>query len=213
MTAGVLDTARLDAELARLLDDAAFQAIVAALHDDPPEPPMGAPQPVVRTAHPLVAKTTAELLTEAGIASGPSTAARPDGAAVSPLRGIWRILPDRLLALRRPLGLINYRHVTIAEHLELTARVLQHSGWARTPGRLRTRSGRRCILGAQAALYTMEYGDHQTAVAAGSYLDAVLRARRQAPPFWRWNDTAATDLGQVLQLVEEAAALARANNA
>jgi hypothetical protein len=164
------------------------------------------------TAHPLVTKTTDQLVTEAltavDIEDGqehevPAPAAP---AMASPLSGIWRFVPDSLLRIRRPRGPVNYRHVTITQHLELTAAILERD-WAHTGTRVR-RLHRRCVLGAQVALYAMGYGDAMTANAAGDYITAVLRQRSQHLPFEDWNELPGRTHDQVLDVVRTAATLA-----
>jgi hypothetical protein len=159
-----------------------------------------------RTAHPLVTLPTTELVRQALAATSATPVHTPAAAVASPLRGIWRVLPDRLLLLSRPRGPVNYRHLTVGEHLELTAAVLEHAGWARTGRRARTLTGRRCILGAQVALYAMGYGDRETANAAGGYLNRILRDRGIREDYSTWNER--VDRKQALKLVREAAAIA-----
>jgi hypothetical protein len=163
-----------------------------------------------RTAHPLVTATTEELvrtalgnLPTAPAATGPATPELP--------RGLWRVLPDRLLALhpaRRGEGVQRLR-ISVAEHLELTALVLERWGWSKTGRHIRTGAGRRCILGAQYAVFRLGYGTEDTAVAAGAHLQAVLARRGVRVPFPQWNDSADVTREQVLAVVRDAAAAAR----
>ncbi|RAJ41898.1 hypothetical protein K388_07506, partial [Streptomyces sp. KhCrAH-43] len=103
------------------------------------------------TAHPLVTKTTQQLVAEA-LADAPV-------AAAVPLPGrVLRMLPDWVLSIPA----VRHRHggaraVTVTEHLELTALVIERYGWAQNAHR--TTGGRRCILGAQAVLYRLGWGD------------------------------------------------------
>lgn len=162
-----------------------------------------------RTAHRLVSATTQDLVREA-LANLPAPAGRPEDGAVLP-GGIWRILPDRLLALhpgRRGQGVTRLR-ITVPEHLELTALVLQRWGWAKTPRGWRTPAGRRCILGAQAVLFRLGYGTEDTATAAGQHIQAVLTGRGVKVPFWTWNDQPGVTGAQVLAVVRDAATDAR----
>lgn len=165
-----------------------------------------------RTAHPLVTATTEELVRAAlaELDNRPTSAAA--SAAVPQLpRGLWRVLPDRLLALHpgRVVERSARRQITVAEHLELTALVLERWGWAQTPTGWRTAGGRRCILGAQAALFHLGYGNEDTATAAGAHLNAVLRARGIRQPFPFWNDQSHVGCDQALALVRDAAIAAR----
>ncbi|MFE5944250.1 hypothetical protein [Streptomyces sp. NPDC056480] len=156
------------------------------------------------TAHPLVTKTTAELLTEA-LGAAPTAPAAP--ALTAPACAL-RLLPDWVLnfpLLRQLHG--GGRHISVAEHLELTALVIERYGWHR--GALRSASGRRCILGAQAVLFRLGYGDEHTALAAGHRLQAVLAARGITEPYHRWNDAIGRTREEALTLVRTAATHAR----
>ncbi|MFE5548318.1 hypothetical protein ACFQ71_31460 [Streptomyces sp. NPDC056534] len=160
------------------------------------------------TAHPLVTKTTAELIAEA-LGTLPPAAVAP--VLTAPTRGL-RILPDWVLnfpLLRQLHG--GGRRIGIAEHLELTALVIERYGWHR--GTLRSTTGRRCILGAQAVLFRLGYGDETTAIAAGTRLQAVLAQRGITEPYHRWNDATGRTLGEVLALVRTAATHARQEDA
>lgn len=151
-----------------------------------------------RTAHPLVTKTTAQLVAEA--LTQPE---QPDPApALAPPSRALRILPDW------PLSLLGHRTgagrtITVAEHLELTALVIRRYGW--TQRTLRTTSGRRCILGAQAVLYRLGYGDDRTAEEAGRRIQNVLNGRGISSPFWAWQDGPERTEVEVLHLIREAA--------
>ncbi|MFD4764530.1 hypothetical protein ACFWOJ_38745 [Streptomyces sp. NPDC058439] len=151
------------------------------------------------TAHPLVTKTTAELIAEALGTEVP--AAVP--ALELPGR-MLRILPDWVL--RFPIARHRHggaRHITVAEHLELTALVIGRYGWAQ--GTHRTTSGRRCILGAQAVLYRLGIGDESTVAAAGQRLQAVLAARGCTLTYAKWNDIPGRTQDDVLALIRTAA--------
>lgn len=152
------------------------------------------------TAHPLVTKTTAELIAEAL-----GTPAPAETAAALELPGrMLRVLPDWVL--RFPLVRHRHggaRHITVAEHLELTALVIERYGWAQ--GTHRTTSGRRCILGAQAVLFRLGLGDETTVAAAANRLQAVLAARGCTLPYARWNDFPGRTETDVLALIRTAA--------
>ncbi|MFE7268520.1 hypothetical protein ACFU9B_42225 [Streptomyces sp. NPDC057592] len=151
------------------------------------------------TAHPLVTKTTQQLVAEA---LGTQAPAAPVAA---PLPGrMLRLLPDWVLQI----PIVRHRHggarqVTVAEHLELTALVIERYGWAQ--GTHRTRSGRVCILGAQAVLYRLGIGDETTVDRAGQRLQAVLQSRGCTLPYHRWNDMPDRSQGEVVALVRTAA--------
>ncbi|MFJ7497853.1 hypothetical protein ACIQZB_43575 [Streptomyces sp. NPDC097727] len=151
------------------------------------------------TAHPLVTKTTQQLVAEALGTQAPAT------TTAAPLPGrMLRLLPDWVLQI----PIVRHRHggnrqVTVAEHLELTALVIQRYGWAQDTHR--TRSGRVCILGAQAVLYRLGIGDESTVDRAGQRLQAVLRSRGCTLPYHRWNDMPDRTSGEVVALVRTAA--------
>ncbi|MGA5870680.1 DUF6197 family protein [Streptomyces cinereoruber] len=157
------------------------------------------------TAHPLVTKTTAELIAEA--LGTPALAAVLAPVLAPPARAL-RLLPDWALAfplLRQLHGA--GRHISVAEHLELTALVIERYGWH--SGALRSTSGRRCILGAQAVLFRLGYGDETTARAAGHHLQAALADRGISEPYHRWNDATGRTRTEVLALIRTAATTAR----
>jgi hypothetical protein len=161
-----------------------------------------------RTGHPLITATTEELIRL--VLVNVDTALRDDSGRAAPglPGGLWRVPPDRLLSphpARRSEGVERLR-ISAAEHLELTALVLERWGWAQTGGRVRTAGGRRCILGAQAVVYRLGYGTDDTAATAGAHLDAVLRTRGITTPYPAWNEQPDVDRAQVLALVRDAAA-------
>ncbi|MBK3582580.1 hypothetical protein JHN49_02205 [Streptomyces sp. MBT57] len=150
------------------------------------------------TAHPLVTKTTAELVAEA---LGAEQLHAP--APVLPGR-VLRLLPDWVLTV----PMIRHHHgaarpITVAEHLELTALVIQRYGWAQRTHR--TTGGRRCILGAQAVLYRLGMGDESTVAAAGQRLQSILRARGCTATYAAWNDCPDRTQTEVLALLRDAA--------
>lgn len=149
-----------------------------------------------RTAHRLVSVPTAVLVAEA-LGGTPTPAPAP---VVLP-GGVWRVLPDRLLALRPHRRV----QVTTAQHLALTALVLQQWGWARTGGRIRTRTGRRCILGAQAVVHHLGYGSDLTLADAGRQLDGALTARGIRLAYHEWNEQPHVTQQDALGLIRQAA--------
>ncbi|WP_330435525.1 hypothetical protein OIC43_31025 [Streptomyces sp. NBC_00825] len=151
------------------------------------------------TSHPLVTKTTTALIAEALGTEAPAAAP----ALELPGR-MLRILPDWVLCF----PIVRHRHggarqITVAEHLELTALVIERYGWAQ--GTHRTTSGRRCILGAQAVLYRLGLGDESTVAAAAQRLQTVLRARGCTLTYAAWNDLPDRSQGEVIALVRTAA--------
>lgn len=142
-----------------------------------------------------------ELIREAGIITGPGPRPEKKQKSRGLPGGLWKMLPDWTLTARR-----QQRAVSVAEHLQLTALVIQRYGWARRA--LRTPSGRRCILGAQAVLYRLGYGDEHSARAAGEVMDRILRKRGIRVPYHEWNDHPERTGGEALYLLREAAAVA-----
>ncbi|MCW7991780.1 hypothetical protein XF35_43005 [Streptomyces platensis subsp. clarensis] len=135
-----------------------------------------------RTAHRLVTKTTDQLIAEALRQPDQTPASAPTLAVPGKL---LRILPDWTLTFARQLHAGTTRHITVAQHLELTALVIQQHGWAR--GRMRNTSGGRCILGAQYVLRQLGYGDDRTPAEAGRHLTNLLAARGIQQPIHQWN--------------------------
>ncbi|TXS22409.1 hypothetical protein EAO70_05990 [Streptomyces sp. adm13(2018)] len=158
-------------------------------------------QQAPKTAHPLVTKTTAQLVAEAlAVPEAELVTAAP--VLQAPARW-WRIIPDWALALTPARRLHGAgRPVTVQQHLELTALVLEQYGHHR--GGLRSRGGARCILGAQAVLYRLGYGDEETAEAAGQAMQNVLRRRGIEADYHAWNDQPGRTQAEALQLIREA---------
>ncbi|MEV6726877.1 hypothetical protein AB0M94_38905 [Streptomyces xanthochromogenes] len=158
------------------------------------------------TAHHLVTKTTAALVAEAlaTLPAAPAVSA-PELLAPSPL---LRLLPDWALPVVRRLHAGRSRRVTAAEHLELTALVLETWGWAHN-GKARTLDGRRCIMGAQAVLFRLGYGDESTVHAAAGHLQDVLGQRGISQAYYWWNEGPGRTREEALVLVRTAASQAR----
>jgi len=175
------------------LDLTAFADTVEAWLADP-----------ARTAHRLVSLPTAELVAQALAGLPAAPASRPP--AVGPIPGgVWRVLPARLLTLHpaRHCEGVGRLRISVAEHLELTALVLGRWGWAQ--GRNRSRGGRRCILGAQYAVFRLGYGTEDTAIEAGRRIQDTLTTRGEHRPYPEWNDLPHTTREAALALVREAA--------
>lgn len=155
-----------------------------------------------RTAHRLVSLPTAVLVAQA-LASQPAPVA--DGPVLP--GGVWRVMPDRLLALHpaRRAERLDRLRIPVAGHLELTARVLTEWGWARTGRRIRTVGGSRCILGAQYALFRLGWGTEYTVVEAGRRIQGVLAARGIREPYPAWNEWPGVSREQVIAVVRTAA--------
>ncbi|PNG97026.1 DUF6197 family protein [Streptomyces malaysiensis] len=163
-------------------------------------PAVPAPAPARVSGSDIELPPVDELIAQAGIVTGPAprTKKPPKTNDRELPGGLWRMLPDWALTARRG----RRREVTVTEHLQLTALVIQRYGWC---GRgLRSRSGRRCILGAQAVLYRLGYGSQDTAMAAGRVMDRILAGRGIRAHYWEWNDHPGRDEADVLHLLREA---------
>ncbi|WP_262062632.1 hypothetical protein [Streptomyces sp. STR69] len=159
------------------------------------------------TAHPLVTKTTQELIDEAlrGLASAPAANGSPQ---LAPPPAFLRRLPDWALSIplvRNRFG-AGGRQMNTAEHLELTALVIERWGWAKDGDR--GERGEVCIRGAQFVLLRLGYGDADTLHRASTHLHQVL-ARGCGGSFVAWNDAPGRTKQQVLTLLRTAAAEAR----
>ncbi|MEU8977634.1 hypothetical protein [Streptomyces sp. NPDC048309] len=159
------------------------------------------------TAHPLVTKSTQELIDEAlrGIAPAPAAT----GARVLAPPSAWlRHLPQWALSIplvRNRWG-AGARQLTAAEHLELTALVIERWGWTQEADR--GEKGEVCIRGAQFVLLRLGYGDADTLHRADVHLHQVL-APTGGGSFVAWNDVPGRTRDQVLALLRTAAAEAR----
>ncbi|MFI9270676.1 hypothetical protein ACIGXM_08200 [Kitasatospora sp. NPDC052896] len=174
--------------------------------------PAPAPTPAFPLDGPLL---VAEI--EAYLSSLPRSAAPPPRSAVRvcPLGSTlqpWhaghpdphRGLLDRLL--RRPARPVQ---VSAAEHLRLTSRYLTQHGWLQ--GALQDRSGRVCLLGAQAAVLAHGYGTEHTVRIARTQVMEVLHATgRPAASPDEYNDRPTTRQSDVHRLLDQAATRARA---
>lgn len=157
-----------------------------------------------RTAHRLVSVPTAVLMAQA-VAQPASAAPAPSGPVLP--GGVWRVLPDRLLALhpgRRAERLERLR-IPVEAHLVLTAAVLEQWGWARTGRHNRGITGARCARGAQYALFRLGYGTEYTLYEGARRIQGALAQRGVTAPYWQWNDWATTSREQVIGVVRAAA--------
>lgn len=154
-----------------------------------------------RTAHRLVSVPTAALVEQA-LGAQPAAASGP----VLP-GGAWRVLPDRLLALHpgRRAERLDRLRIPVAQHLELTARVLTEWGWAQPGRHNRTITGGRCPRGAQIALFRLGYGTEHTLYEGARRIQGALAQRGVTAPYWEWNDWPTTTHEQVVSVVREAA--------
>lgn len=157
-----------------------------------------------RTAHRLVSVPTAVLMAQA-VAQPASAAPAPSGPVLP--GGVWRVLPDRLLALhpgRRAERLERLR-IPVEAHLVLTAQVLTEWGWAQSGTRRRTVGGGRCILGAQYALHCLGYGTEHTAAEAGRRIQGALANRGITMRYPAWNEQPHVTAAQAIGVVRAAA--------
>lgn len=153
------------------------------------------------TAHPLVTKTTAVLVAEA-LGTAPAAVTRA-ASTVQPPPAVLRRLPTWALALpviRNRFG-GGGQHVTVAQHLQLTALLIERWGWAQ--GCLRTRGGI-CVEGAQFILLRLGYGNAATLGQATAVIHQLL-ANVGAGSLTAWNDHPDRTVGQVLGLLRLAA--------
>ncbi|MER6304223.1 hypothetical protein ABT247_32410 [Kitasatospora sp. NPDC001539] len=97
--------------------------------------------------------------------------------------------------------------VSAADHLRLASRYIGAHGWLQ--GAMWDRSGRVCLLGAQAAVLAYGYGTPATVRTARVQLMEVLHATgRPASSPDEYNDRPTTRVGDVHQLLDRAAARA-----
>ena len=184
-------------------DMAAFEPLFAdALGDGFADEVEGWLHDPTRTAHPLVSVPTAALMEQA-------LACRSEAAATGPVlpQGVWRVLPDRLLALHpgRRAERLDRLRIPVAQHLELTATVLEQWGWAATGRHNRTSGGRRCILGAQYALYRLGWGTEVTVGEAGRWIQGELTARGITLDYPDWNELPGVTAQMAVGVVRAAA--------
>lgn len=152
-----------------------------------------------RTAHPLVTRTTQELVDEALAQLKPAAVE----AELLPPSTLLKLLPTKVLRYLRGTSTSAGRPLSVAEHLQLTTLTLQRFGWT-GHGELRTRSGRCCIAGAQTVLRQLGYGDERLIREAGAHLDRVLVQRGESGPYYLWNDRPGRTVEQVLDLLDAA---------
>lgn len=153
--------------------------------------------PTPATAHPLVTKTTAQLIAEA-LAGLDTPPAPTDTPQLAPPRAMLRHLPTWALPLTRRTA----RQISPAEHLELTALLIERWGWAQ--GADCGPRGTRCIRGAQQALLALGYGDATTLHQASAHLYDLVDGAYDT-----WNDHPDRTLADVLRLLRTAANTSR----
>ncbi|MGW2397511.1 DUF6197 family protein [Kitasatospora sp. NPDC001664] len=99
--------------------------------------------------------------------------------------------------------------VTIADHLRLTSRYIQHAGWLQ--GALWDDAGRVCLLGAQAAVLAHGYGTAATVGRARNQVMQLLHATgRPVSSPDVFNDAPTTRQADVHHLLDRTAARALA---
>lgn len=155
---------------------------------------------IKRTAHPLVSKTTEELIKEA-LTSAPTS--RPVKNPDPLPSNLWGRVPDWMVSARRMVRHNTVYEITPQQHIQLIIGIIEKWGWSK--GRLRTKSGSRCIVGAQLILLRMGYGSERTMKHAGQMIQSALYARGVSEPYWEWNDDSRRTKHQVLGILKEAA--------
>lgn len=152
-----------------------------------------------RTAHPLVSKTTDQLIAEALASVPPIKRTRSH-----PLpHDLWRVAPDWVVAARRMVRSNTTYEISAQEHIQLIIAIIERWGWSK--GKLRTKSGCRCIAGSQLLLLRMGYGTKDTLRSAGLRIQSVLHSRGTSDPYWEWNDQPRRTKREVLDVLREAA--------
>ncbi|MET9484785.1 hypothetical protein [Streptomyces sp. NPDC006638] len=153
------------------------------------------------TAHPLLSKTTAELVAEAlGTVQAPAAGSAP----VLKLPGAWVSRLPRWAqgSLKSVYG--GGRSISASDCLDLAALVVDRA-W--TQGDLRGRRGAVCIDGALSFLLSTGYGDIHTGRQAAAFLQSTLGD--QAGAYTVWNDRPGRTRAEVVRLIRTAAARAR----
>ncbi|RKN40792.1 DUF6197 family protein [Streptomyces hoynatensis] len=135
-----------------------------------------------RTDTGLVSASVDELIAQAGIQTGPAP------------------LPRRGWLLRRAAA----PSITVAQHIDLIAEVIQRYGWAQNT----TWDGQRrcCIVGAQHLLIHYGYGDRDLGRRAGDWLNRQLGG---GVNYVQWQNNRWRTKQQVLDMLRTAAANAR----
>lgn len=149
------------------------------------------------TAHPLLSRSTADLVAEVESNLPPEQA---PSLSAPPRLSRW--LPEcvwRLMGATRPV-----REVTVPQYLGLLVAVLERHGWDGS-GRGRSVGGCRCIAWAQRLLAHLGYGDERTAAEASRAIQAALHQRGVTAPYWEWNDAPDRTAAEVAQLLRSAA--------
>jgi hypothetical protein len=129
----------------------------------------------------------AEMVRQAGIVTGP--APRQPGRLARALHGRPGVRADP---------------ITVAAHLDVTARIIEIYGWAQNTTWDRQR--RCCIIGAQSLAVHLGYGDRHLAGEAGAWLDRQLGGGIR---YWQWQNNRHRTKQQVLDVLRQAAADAR----
>lgn len=200
MTAGP-DPDLLDQQAAVLYDTAAWQAMVDGWHSTAPEPlpdtePTTGNSVDLVTAVPglLLTKTTAQLIADAGITTGPAPADRQLPGRIAAL------VPDRLHTWRR----IYMPDLKPSVQLDYARLVLEEWGWQQQPYRLRNFGGARCVCGAILAATRLGYGSPHTAERSAAYVLGELRHQGWAGLIGPWNRQPGRTAQQAIDLISDA---------
>lgn len=204
----------LDQQAAALIESAAWQAVVDGWHTTTPEPTPAADQTPATPGEPedrpgrgsgadlvtevpglLLSKTTAELVREAGIVTGPAPADRqlPGRLAAA--------LPDRLHTWRR----LYQPDIKPSIQLGYARELLETWGWQGLPYRLRDARGARCVCGALISVSRLGHGSIETANRSAAWVMAELRARSWPGLIGEWNRQPGRTATEAIALVTAAA--------
>lgn len=194
-----LDPAVLDHQAAVLYDTAAWQAMVEGWNTTAPadQAPAQDPPADLITAVPglLLTKTTAQLIADAGIITGPAPADRQLPGRIAAL------LPDRLHTWRR----IYQPDLKPSVQLHYARQVLVEWGWQNQPYKLRDARGARCICGAILAAHRLGYGSRTTTERSAGFVLGELRHRGWTDLIGPWNRAPGRTADQAMALVAAAA--------
>lgn len=182
----------LDRQAAVLYDTAAWQAMVgnwAAPTTSPaqigsplvdqvvPEPSGRGADLVAAVPGLLLTKTTAQLVADAGITTGPAPADRQLPGRIAAL------IPDSLHTWRR----LYQPDLKPSVQLYYAGRVLLEWGWQNQPYRLRDIGGARCICGAILTAHRLGHGTATTAERSAGFVLSELRHQGWAGLIGEWN--------------------------
>ncbi|MBM9509963.1 DUF6197 family protein [Actinacidiphila acididurans] len=206
----------LDQQAAALIESAAWQAVLDGWHTTAPEPttPPAPDQTAPASGGPydrpgrgsgadlvgqvpglLLTKTTAQLVREAGIVTGPAPADRQLPGRLA------AVLPDRLHTWRR----LYQPDIKPSVQLGWAATVLTEWGWQARPYRLRDARGARCVCGAILAAERLGHGSRATTDHSAAWVMVELKGRGWPGLIGEWNRQPGRTADQAIALVTAAA--------